>query len=264
MRDFDGDAIFAKYQKLKKDLIDDYVPDINIARGDTHYAPASDVLDDRLSRVISPNLEKGKLLRTREYKKIPSNANKDLYQELVYDTEGKLHHGAFYLGDHSFIIPSVSSTYVSFYVNRSLRLDYVLRQRKEEILGYEPVIAEWCEYDEQDRLISVERFKRSENDPNGIVVNAEYYDYAGGVLSHIDRFEEYDSHPKQSMINMVTSLYPDLIFNPKVVEYDLTREADGVLVTIRKYQSKSQVYTFTKSISGKEALRMTESGILLV
>lgn len=25
MRDFDGDAIFAKYQKLKKDLIDDSI-----------------------------------------------------------------------------------------------------------------------------------------------------------------------------------------------------------------------------------------------
>ena len=57
MREFDKEAILAKYRRITTEYVDTYVPDISIESGDIRYAKASDILVNNYDRRLLNHIE---------------------------------------------------------------------------------------------------------------------------------------------------------------------------------------------------------------
>ena len=74
MREFDKEAILAKYRRITTEYVDTYVPDISIESGDIRYAKASDILVNNYDRRLLNHIENKKLLTQKEHAKLWKNA----------------------------------------------------------------------------------------------------------------------------------------------------------------------------------------------
>ena len=269
MREFDREAILAKYRRITTEYVDTYVPDITIERGDTKYAKASDVLVKNYDRRILNHIENRKLLTQKEHAKLWKNAKDGTYITVVYDTAGNRHHTLFEFGSANFLaeelIGSNRDTLATFTVSDNLQLEYVVFHKPDGTCSYRWLSTEWSEYDEAGNLVSVETFQAS-NGPFsvGIKVNAEYYDYRDNVLCHIEQFKEFDTEFPEASAQMIRQFMPDRLFNPALFEFDLVRDGEDVVVTRTCHYTKTKDMTVTFRIPAKEVLKMKEYGINII
>ena len=269
MREFDKEAILAKYRRITMEYVDKYVPDISIERGETRYAKASDLLTNNYDRRLLNHIENKKLLTQKEHAKLWKNAKDGSYITVVYDTAGNRHHTLFEFNSSNFLaeelIGSNRDTLATFIVSDNLQLEYVVFHKPDGTCSYRWLSTEWSEYDEAGNLVSVETFRTS-NGPFavGIKVDAEYYDYRDGVLCHIEQFKEFDTEFPEASARMIRQFVPDRIYNPTLFEYDLERDGDDVAVTRTCHYTTAKDMTVTFRIPAKEVLKMKEYGINII
>lgn len=268
--EFDAKAMVEKYRRLCEQFVDSYVPDVHILRGETRYAKEPDAsgLDALYSRFLYPHIREKKYLFSKEHKSLPKNAQKGAYSELAYDTEGRLHHAEFDLGQPGsmadYLLDSVGSFMAYFYVSGNLRIDYNVQRRANGELFFSRCNFEWSEYDGDGRLVSVESFQRNGTLHDGVIIDAEYYSYENGLLRHITRFEEFDTDPVPRTLTLVQRMVPDLIFNPKHSEFEICPGESGVVCKWTNFYRKSQNITGEFLIPAENARKLTEHGIPLL
>ena len=265
-REFDKEGMLAKFAELRDKYVLTYEPDFTV-EDEVRYAkgPIWDGLDELYSRFLIPHIREKKYLFTKEHKSLPKNAVVEEYEKIYHDAEGKLHHTVYEMGALGFLVSEFydakSHFIASFYVSEQLRIDYnVLRLTNGEL---SPVWNqfEWCEYDEDGRLTAVESYRRNGAIQDGVIINAEYYEYEDGVLSHAYRFHEFDTQPLPGMLGLVRQMMPDRILNPECFEYDFSRDENGVTCNYTHFFRKSQTINRTDLIPMDKALKLKEHGI---
>ncbi len=112
--------------------------------------------------------------------------------------------------------------------------------------------------------MSVESFKNDLSITEGVIVNAEYYEYEDGILSHITQYKDYYSHLPAMMRDFVIGAMPDRVFNPDVINYSFERSGGDIICTRSQYYRVSQTITHELRIPEKEVLKMKEQGIALI
>ena len=267
MHDFDEIKIMEKFNTIKEQYIDTYTPDPDIERGDTKYLKYNEVLDYAFDRFISPHIEKGKILYKKERKSIPKNSDPREYYELVYDKEGNLHHSEFEMGRAGFLantlLGATNSKIIEFCISKNLWVECMMDCLPSGKVKFSWMYFEWAEYDDAGRLISVESFKNDISFSGGVIVNAEYYDHEGGVLSHITRYKDYYSDIPNMIRNSVAINMPDRIYNPDVINYSFEKSDDDIVCTRQHYFRVSQTITHEITIPDKEVQKMETYGIKL-
>ena len=123
---------------------------------------------------------------------------------------------------------------------------------------------EWYEYDDAGRLISEERFRGSGSPNDDVVIDSEYYEYDGDILSHAWQFTEFEKYPMELTRNLVMSWFPDRIICPQKFEFIFERVADGLDYTRNHYFRKSQTMTYKDHVSEETLTHLAENGIRLV
>ncbi|MBO4390273.1 MAG: hypothetical protein J5825_05405 [Lachnospiraceae bacterium] len=99
---------------------------------------------------------------------------------------------------------------------------------------------------------------------DGVIINAEYYEYDGDVLSHAWFFDKFDSAPEQMVSDLVLRMIPDRIMNPDRYEYTFVRTPEGMNYTVDHYYRKSQTITYEDKISEKTLEHLAANGFQLV
>ncbi|MCR5105243.1 MAG: hypothetical protein K6B68_12475 [Eubacterium sp.] len=150
------------------------------------------------------------------------------------------------------------------YVSKQLTIGYSLDSAPDGALSHSLYNFEWYEYDDADKLISAEVFRGSGSPTDDVIINSEYYEYDGDVLSHAWNFKEFQKYPMQMTINIVSQMIPDRIFNPDIFEYTFQRVEDGLDFTQNHYYRKSQTNTYKGHISEETLSHLAEHGIRLV
>ncbi len=267
MHDFDETKIMEKFNSIKEQYVDTYTPDPDIERGDTKYLRYSEFLDYPFDRFISPHIEKGKILYKKERKSIPKNSDPREYYQLVYDTEGKLHHSELELGGAGFLastfLGATKSKNVAFCISKNLWVECMMDYLPGGKQSFSWIYFEWAEYNDSGKLVSVESFKNDISFSGGVIVNAEYYDYDGDVLSHITRYKDYYSDIPSMIRSSVMINMPDRVYNPDVINYSFEKSGNDIVCTRQHYFRVSQTITHTITISDAEVQKMESYGIKL-
>ena len=264
MREFDEKQIMEKYERLKKEYVNPFVPDLS-RDAETRFIKDNEFLENSFSRAFTPHICKGKLLFNKDRKAIPKNADSRNYLKLIYDGEGRLLRSEYDMGGVGSTWSSSSDRKnITFCVSDNLWIDCMAEADSEGKNTYNWVMFEWSEYDDDGRLVSVERFKGDPAFLVDVVVNAEYYEYTDGVLSHITEYKDFHSDLPKMSRDLVMMNMPDRVFNPDVINYSFERSGSDIICTRVHYFRVSQSFTDKITIPDKELIKMKEHGIRLI
>ena len=267
MREFNEELIMKKFKRIKKEYVDSFVPDMTAGRGNTKFIKDIYELDNPFSKMITPHICREKSLFKKERNSIPKNGNKLEYIELFYDDEGRLIRGELEAGRAGFLSETLlgadSSKYVTFYLPDDLWIDVTANSVAGDY-KYSWTSFEKSERDSDGRLVSVESFKNDLSITEGVIINAEYYEYEDGVLSHITQYKDYYSHLPTMTRDFIMSYMPDRVFNPDVINYSFERSGGDIICTRSQYYRVSRTITHELRIPEKEVLKMKEHGIDLI
>lgn len=150
------------------------------------------------------------------------------------------------------------------YISKQLTIGYFLEKAPNGELIHSLYNFEWYEYDDAGRLISAEIFRGRGSPTDDVIINSEYYEYDGDVLSHAWCFKEFQKYPMQLTVSIVAQMIPDRIFNPDQIEYTFERVPDGLRYTGNHYYRKSQTITNQGLISEETLSHLAESGLRIV
>lgn len=256
---FPQEELLAKYVRIREQLVDSYQPDFKVADGTTRYVRFNDHWrgTNPYSRFLIPRL----MDRKNTFPKTPSaklakNANPENYVTLQYDSSGALKTA--WLGKYN----DLEQVYV--YASKQLTIGYLVRELPGCTPSYRMTDFEWCEYDDLGRLIGVEEYRSSELPTDDVIINCEYYEYDGDVLSRAWCFKDFQKYPMQMTLGLVQQLMPDRIMNPEQIECSFRREADGLDYTYKHHFRKSQTITHEGHVSGEMLSHLADQGIQLV
>ena len=189
------DELLEKYIRLRDQYIDPYMPDFEVSGGEDRYVKFNDAVQglNPYNRFVTPRLlNKKATFPTLTRTKLTKNADPRNYVRLRYDSNGVLRvaHLAEYNGEEA--------AYV--YVSERLSIGY-MRSTVPGAGTARLFEFEWCEYDDDGRLRSVEHFQKNNGMfSSGIIINCEYYEYDGNTISRAWRFEDFETHPMQQTI----------------------------------------------------------------
>ena len=256
--EFPRDELLEKYVRLRKEVIDPYVPDLDTANDTLRYVRFNDAWRglNPYSKFLLPRLTD----RKNTFPKVPSkklakNANPDNYVTLHYDSDGNL---------KSARLPKVrEAEIVIVYPSDRMSLEYNVEELPGGELSYQLYTIEWYEYDDRGRLVSVEEFQTRGTPSDDVKINCEYYEYEGDLLSHAWCFKDFDKFPMQLTINFVLSHMPDRIYNPDEIEYEFTRVSDGMDYVRNHYFRTSQTITHEGHISEETLKHLADNGFCL-
>ena len=257
--DFPKERLLEKYVSIYEEYIADYVPDFEVADGTTRYVRFNDAwrgLNPFEKLLVSRLLNRKNTFPKKPSQKLPKNANPDNYVKLKYDSDGNLkvarigEGGAYDMG--------------VVYVSKQLTIGYFLDHTPGGEMIWRLYNFEWYEYDDADRLISAEIFRGCGSPKDDVIINSEYYEYDGDILSHAWCFQDYQKYPNQMTLNMVRQMMPDRIFNPNQIEYTFKRVPDGLEYISNYYYRKSQTITDKGHVSEDTLSHLAEHGLRLV
>ncbi len=257
--DFPREELLEEYISIYEGYIADYVPDFEVKDGTTRYVRFNDAWRELnpFEKLLIPRLlERKNTFPKKHSKKIPKNADPENYVILKNDSDGNLKVAR--LGENG------AHDMAFVYVSKQLTIGYSLDYAPNGEIIYSMYNFEWYEYDDNDRLISAEIFRGSGSPKDDVIINSEYYEYDGDVLSHAWCFKEFQKYPTQMTIKMLSQMIPDRIFNPDQIEYTFERVPDGLDYTSNHYYRKSQTITKKGHISEDTLSHMAENGIHLV
>lgn len=256
--DFPREELLEKYVRIYEQMIAPYKPDFEVEGGTTRYVKFNDAwrgLNPYNKYLIS------KLTHAKDnFPKVPSaklskNANPENYVNLKYDGEGNLRVAR---------VGEGSSSEVAFvYVSKQLTIGYGVDSSSGKSASCELFNFEWYEYDDAGRLVSAEEFRGSGSARDDVVINCEYYEYDGDLLSHAWYFKDYQKYPMRLTVNLLSQMMPDRIYNPDIYEYIFRRAEDGLDYTLNHYYRKSQTLTYLDHVSGKKLEHLAEQGFRL-
>ena len=256
---FPKEELLEKYVSIYEEHIADYVPDFEVKDGMTRYVRFNDAwreLNPFEKLLITRLLNRKNTFPKKPSTKLPKKANPDNYVRLIYDSDGNLKVARIGEGgahDMAFV-----------YVSKQLTIGYFLDYSPSGEIIPSLYNFEWYEYDDADRLISAEIFRGCGSPKDDVIINCEYYEYDGDVLSHARCFHEFQKYPNQMTMNMVKQIMPDRIFNPNQIEYTFGRVSDGLDYTSNYYYRKSQTITDKGHVSEDTLTHLAENGIGLV
>ena len=257
--DFPRDELLNKYIRIYEQYIAPYTPNFEVADGTTRYAKFNEAWRELnpFEKLLIPRLMNRKNTFPKSpSKKLAKNANPENYVTLKYDSDGNLKVAR--IGEGGF------SEVAFVYISKQLTIGYSLESELDGSLSHSLYNFEWYEYDDADRLISAEVFRGCGSPKDDVIINSEYYEYDGDVLSHAWYFKEFQKYPMQMTVNMVRQFIPDRIFNPDQFEYTFQRVEDGLDYTRYHYYRKSQTNTDKGHISEETLSHLAENGIRLV
>ena len=256
--DFPREELLEKYVSIYRQFIASYEPDFEVAGGTIRYVRFNDAWQglNPYNKFLIPKLTN----RKNTFPKVPSkkltkNANPDNYVTLKYDGEGTMK--VAHLGEHS------SNELAFVYFSKQLTIGYWIDPERDGTTTYRLFNFEWYEYDDAGRLISAEEFQGSGSAKDDVIINSEYYEYDGDILSHAWYFSKFQKYPMQMTVNLVRQMMPDRIFNPDQFEYTFKPGADGLDFTCNHYYRKSQTITNQGHVSEETLSHLAENGILL-
>ncbi|MCR5542631.1 MAG: hypothetical protein K6F55_00655 [Eubacterium sp.] len=257
--DFPKEELLEKYVSIYEEYIAEYVPDFEVKDGASRYVRFNDAWRELnpFEKLLIPRLLNRKnTFPKKTSKKLPKNANPENYVILKYDCDGNLkvaRIGENGVSDMAFV-----------YVSKQLTIGYSLDYTSDGGIIHSLYNFEWYEYDDTDRLISAEIFRGCGSPKDDVVINSEYYEYDGDVLSHAWCFQDYQKYLNQMTLNMVSQLMPDRIFNPNQIEYTFERVPDGLEYTSNHYYRRSQTLTDKGHVSEDTLSHLAENGLRLV
>ena len=254
--DFPREELLKKYVKIYEQWIAPYEPDFEVAGGVTRYVRFNDAWRglNPYNKLLIPRLMNRKdTFPKKPAAKLAKNANPANYVTLKYDSEGKLK--VAHEGD------SGSNELAFVYVSKQLTIGYWIESAMDGAISYSLYNFEWYEYDDAGRLISAEEFRGSGSPTDDVIINCEYYEYEGDVISRAWQFKEFQKYPMQMTVNLVRQMMPDRIFNPDQFEYTFERVADGLDYTCNHFYRKSQTLTHKDHIAEETLSHLAENGI---
>ena len=257
--DFPREKLLEKYVQIYEKQIADYEPDFEVAGGTTRYLKFNEAireLDPFEKSLISRLMNKKNTFPKKTSLKLPKNANPNDYFILRYDSDGILKTAR--LGK------SGENEIAFVYVSKQLTIGYSLEADANGKMTSSLYNFEWYEYDDKDRLISSEIFRGSGSAKDDVIIDSEYYEYDGDVLSHVWYFKEFQKYPIQMTLNLVKQMMPDRIFYPEQFEYTFKRVEDGLDYTRNHYFRKSQTITDTGHVSEEILLNLADNGLRLI
>lgn len=252
--DFPREELLEKYIYLYEQYVAPYEPDFEAAGGTTRYIKFNDDWYglNPYNKFLITRLENRKnIFPKKTLDKISPKANPDNYVTLKYDSDGNL--------KMAFV-----ATMVFVYVSKQLTIGYFIDPASDGPVKYDHYNFEWNEYDDEGRLVSTEEFRGYGTPNDDVIINCEYYEYDGNVLSHAWCFKDFQRFPIEATINMVRQLMPDRIFNPDKYEYSFKRVEDGLDYTCNRYYRLSQTLTDEGHVSEEKLSNLAENGIHLV
>ena len=257
--DFPKEELLEKYVNIYEKYIADYIPDFEVKDGTTRYVRFNDAwreLDPYEKLLICRLLNRKNTFPKKPLQKLPKNSDPQNYVKLKYDSDGNLKAARIGEGkahDMGFV-----------YVSKQLTIGYFLDHTPGGEMIWRLYNFEWYEYDDADRLISAEIFRGCGSPKDDVIINSEYYEYEGDVLSHAWCFQDFQKYPNQMTFDMVRQMMPDRIFNPNQIEYTFERVPDGLEYTSNYYFRRSQTLTDKGHISEDTITHLAENGIRLV
>lgn len=257
--EFQREELLKKYVNVYEQWIAPYKPDFEVAGGTTRYVKFNDAwrgLNPFNKLLISRITHPKDTFPKAPTAKLAKNANPDNYVTLKYDGEGNLK--VAYLGRPG----KYEMAFV--YVSKQLTIGYSIETALDGTISSELFNFEWYEYDDAGRLISAEEFRGSGSEADDVIINSEYYEYHGDVLSRAWQFKDFQKYPMQMTVNLISQMMPDRIYNPDQFEYTFQRVADGLDYTINHYYRKSQTLTYKDHVSEKTLSHLAENGFHLV
>ena len=257
--DFPREELLDKYVRIYEQWIAPYEPDFEVAGGMTRYVKFNDAWRglDPYDKLLISRLTHGKnTFPKKPAAKLTKNADPANYVTLKYDSEGNLK--VAHQGDQR------SNELAFVYVSRQLTIGYWIDSTKDGAASYSLYNFEWYEFDDAGRIISAEEFRGSGSPTDDVIINCEYYEYDGDVLSHAWQFKEFQKYPMQMTVNLVRQMMPDRIFNPDQFEYIFQRAADGLDYTCHHYYRKSQTITRQGHVAKETLSHLAENGICLI
>ena len=156
------------------------------------------------------------------------------------------------------------SEIANLYISDQLTVSYTIYGDPNSLPSYEANEFEWYEFDDLGRIVSAEEFRFKGDPTDDVVINCEYYEYDGDMLSHAWCFKEFNKYPMQMRLNLIQSMMPDRIFNPDQLEYSFRRGDEGLDITCDHFYRKSQTITNEFHASEKTLLHLAENGFRLV
>ena len=252
--DFPREELLVKYIRIYEHFVAPYEPDFESADGTTRYVRFNDAWRglNPYNKFLIPRLENRKnTFPKRPSDKISSKANPDNYVTLKYDSDGNLKMA--YVANIVFV-----------YVSKQLTIGYSIDSDLDGTAKYDHFNFEWYEYDDEGRLLSTEEFRGYGTPKDDVIINCEYYEYDGDILTHAWCFKEFQRYPFEMTVNMVRQLMPDRIFNPDKFEYSFRRVADGLDYTCKHYYRVSQTLTDEGHVSEEMLSNLAENGIRLI
>ncbi|MBQ3905842.1 MAG: hypothetical protein II743_03660 [Lachnospiraceae bacterium] len=257
--EFPKEELLEKYVRIYEQYIAPNKPDFEVAGGTTRYVRFNDAwvgLNPYDKCLISRLTNRKNTFPKKSSEKLKSNADPNNYIRLRYDSEGNLKMAYFEEnGD-------MKLAYV--YFSKQLTVCYTFDTTLNGDVTYELHDFEWYEYDDAGRLISEERFRGSGSPNDDVIIDSEYYEYDGDILSHAWQFTEFEKYPMELTRNLVMSWFPDRIICPQKFEFIFERVADGLDYTRNHYFRKSQTMTYKDHISEETLTHLAENGIRLV
>jgi len=257
--DFQSEKMLEKYVRLREEVVDPYVPDFAVADGTTRYVRFNDAWRglNPYSMFLIPRLVNAKnVFPKKTSAKIATNANPDNYVTLRYDGSGTLRTAR--LGKYQ------NTEAAIVYVSKQLSISYSLSVPVSDKPSYELLDFEWREFDDAGRLIGVEEYQSRGVPSDDVIMNCEYYEYDGDVLSHAWCFQNFEKYPMQLTLDLVRQFMPDRIFNPDQTEYFFQPVTDGLDYTSKQYYRKSQTFTNEGHVSLETLSRLADQGIRLI
>ena len=257
--DFPREELLQKYVNVYEQWIAPYKPDFEVAGGTIRYVKFNDAWRglNPFAKLLIPRLTNRKnTFPQKPSAKLSKNANPDNYVTLKYDGEGTLK--VAYQGNPG------SNELAFVYVSKQLTIGYWLESAPDGSVSYSLYNFEWYEYDDAGRLISAEEFRGSGSAKDDVIINCEYYEYDGDVLSHAWQFKEFQKYPMQMTVNLVRQMMPDRIFFPDQFEYIFERVRDGLDYTCNHFYRKSQTLTHKDHVAEETLAHLSEHGIRLV
>ena len=256
---FPKEGLLEKYVSIYETYIADYVPDFEEKDGMIRYVRFNDAwreLNPFEKLLITRLLNRKNTFPKKPLQKLPKNANPENYVKLIYDSDGNLKIAR--IGENG------AHDMAFVYVSKHLTIGYFLEYAQDGKIIPSLYNFEWYEYDDADRLISAELFRGCGSPRDDVIINSEYYEYDGNVLSHAWCFQEFQKYPNQMTFNIVQQMMPDRIFNPNQIEYTFERVSDGLDYTSNYYFRKSQTITDKGHVSEETLSHLAENGIRLV
>lgn len=256
--DFPREELLEKYVHIYNQRIAPYAPDFTAEGWIIRYVRFNDAWRglNPYSKLLIPRLTNKKdNFPKKPAVKLAKNANPDNYVTLKFDSEGNLKLAQ---------IGEPGRNELAFvYVSKQLTIGYWIDSDWNGGISHRLFGFEWYEYDDAGRLISAEEFRGSGSPTDDVVINCEYYEYDGGILSHAWQFRDFQKYPMQLTANLVRQMMPDRIFNPDRLEYSFQRVEDGMEYTCNHYYRKTQTLTNKDHVTEEKLSHLAENGIRL-